>query len=141
MKVIYLTEYKTRCYGVTFQNKRSTEVQNFKDIPNHENNKLCVKPLKTFLGKSEVCDMIMVIIIISLANDNLYRYISKMGNNLNLYSIAIGEENIYFLTPHFKFFKREKIDDNELLKTLKDNVLIHLIIMFQIVENTPLKIY
>ena len=45
-----------------------------------------------------------------------------MGYNRTPYSIAIGEENIYFLTPHFKFIKREKIDDNELLKTNKGNV-------------------
>ena len=38
-----------------------------------------------------------------------------MGNNLTPYSIAIGEENIYFLTPHFKFIKSEKDSDNELL--------------------------
>ena len=30
-----------------------------------------------------------------------------MGNNLIPYSIALGEENIYFLTPDFKFIKRE----------------------------------
>ena len=40
-----------------------------------------------------------------------------MGNNLTPYSIAIGEQNIYSLTPHFKFIKKEKINDNELLKT------------------------
>ena len=38
-----------------------------------------------------------------------------MGNNLTSYSIEIAEENIYFLTPHFKFVKKEKIDVNELL--------------------------
>ena len=32
----------------------------------------------------------------------IYKYISNMGNNLTPYSIAIGIENIYFLTPHFK---------------------------------------
>ena len=47
-----------------------------------------------------------------LTNDNIYRYISSTGNNLTPYSIAIGEENIYFLTPYFKFIKRENIDDN-----------------------------
>ena len=40
-----------------------------------------------------------------------------MGNNLTLYNIAIGEENIQFLTPHFEFIKREKINDNEIMKT------------------------
>ena len=46
-----------------------------------------------------------------------------MGNNLTPYSIAIGDENICFLTPHFIIIKTEKIDDDdELLKTNKDNV-------------------
>ena len=33
-----------------------------------------------------------------------------MGNNSTPYSIAIGEENIYFLNPLFRFVKREKIN-------------------------------
>ena len=41
-----------------------------------------------------------------LSNDDIYKYISNMGNNLTPYSIAIGEENIYFLTPHFNFIKK-----------------------------------
>ena len=45
-----------------------------------------------------------------------------MGNNLTPYSIAVGDENIYFLTPQFKFIKREKIIDNELLKTNKSSI-------------------
>ena len=57
-----------------------------------------------------------------LTNHNIYKYISNMGNNLTPYSIAIGEENIYSLTPHFKFVEREEIDDNELLKANKSNV-------------------
>ena len=46
-----------------------------------------------------------------------------MVKSLAPYSIAIGEENIYFLTPHFEFNKREEIDDNELLTTNENNVL------------------
>ena len=45
-----------------------------------------------------------------------------MGKNLTVYSIAKGEEKIFFFTPYFKFIKRKKIDDKELLKTNKDNV-------------------
>ena len=33
-----------------------------------------------------------------------------MGNNLVPYSIAIGWENIYYLTPYFKFIKKENIN-------------------------------
>ena len=35
-----------------------------------------------------------------LTNDNNHKYNSNMGNNLTPYSIAVGEESIYFLTPH-----------------------------------------
>ena len=45
-----------------------------------------------------------------------------MGNNITPYSIAIGEENIYFLTPYFRFIKRDKINDNQLLKANKTSV-------------------
>ena len=45
-----------------------------------------------------------------------------MGKNLTSYSIEVGHENIHFLTPHSKFDKREKINDNELLKTNKKSV-------------------
>ena len=40
-----------------------------------------------------------------------------MGDNMIPYSIAVGEENIYFLSPHCKCIKRAKIKDDELLKT------------------------
>ena len=57
-----------------------------------------------------------------LNSDKIYKYISNIGINLTTLSIAIGEENFYFLTPHFMFIKREKIDDFVLLKTNKGNV-------------------
>ena len=57
-----------------------------------------------------------------LTNDTIYKNISIMGNIQTPYSISIGEQNIYVLTPHFKFFKRERINDNELLKTKKTSV-------------------
>ena len=57
-----------------------------------------------------------------LTNDNSYKYISNMGNNLTPFSIVKTEENNYFLTPHFIFIKRKKINDNELFKKNKGNV-------------------
>ena len=57
-----------------------------------------------------------------LTNDNFYEYISNMRNNLTPYSIAVGDENIYFLTPHFKFVRRDKIVYDELLKTNENYV-------------------
>ena len=40
-----------------------------------------------------------------------------MGDNMIPYCIAIGEEFILLLSPHFKGIKRAKIIDDELLKT------------------------
>ena len=51
-----------------------------------------------------------------LTNDRIYKYISNMGNILTPYSIAIGFENIYYLTPYFKFTKKENIDENDIDK-------------------------
>ena len=42
MTVIYLTEYNTRCYGVTFQNIGFIKVQKFEDISDDENKIICV---------------------------------------------------------------------------------------------------
>ena len=59
MTIIHVTENNCECYGVTFENKRYVKLQKFQDISNDENNILCVNPLRTFLGKSQVCDMTM----------------------------------------------------------------------------------
>ena len=48
-----------------------------------------------------------------LTNDKIYKNISNKGNNLVPYSIAIGKENIYFLTPDFKFIERENNKKNK----------------------------
>ena len=45
-----------------------------------------------------------------------------MGKTLRPYSTAVGQENIHSLTPLFKFNEREKIIDNELLKTNKNSI-------------------
>ena len=55
-------------------------------------------------------------------NDNIYKHISNMANNLIPYNMAIGEENIYFPTPHLKFVKRDRIDDSKLLNTDENSV-------------------
>ena len=57
-----------------------------------------------------------------LTKGNIYKDVSNIWNNLTPYSIAVGEENIYFLTPHFKFIKKEMIDDNEMLKSTENFV-------------------
>ena len=60
MTVIFLTEYKTICYGVTFENIGCIEVQKIKDLSSQENNFFRVKLLEKFLGKNEVCDMTLM---------------------------------------------------------------------------------
>ena len=65
---------------------------------NEENN----KHRYVYIGGDMVCSF--------LINDKIYKYISNMGNNLTPYSIAIGWENIYFLTPYFRVIKKENID-------------------------------
>ena len=57
-----------------------------------------------------------------LTYDNIYEYISNMGNNLIPYSIAIGDENIYFLNPLFKFIRRDKIEYDDLLSRNENSV-------------------
>ena len=59
-------------------------------------------------GGDQVCSF--------LTNDKTYKYISNMGNNLTPYSIAVGWEKIYYLTPYFKFIKKENIDENDIDK-------------------------
>ena len=61
-----------------------------------------------YIGGDMVCSF--------LANDKIYKYISNMGNNLTPYSIAIGWENIYYLTPYFKFIKKENIGVDDIDK-------------------------
>ena len=57
MTVICLTENNCKCCGLTFENTGCVKVQKFKNISKYETNIFCVKPLKTFLGKSESCRM------------------------------------------------------------------------------------
>ena len=67
-----------------------------------------------YIGGDMICSFV--------TNDKIFKYISNKGNNLSPYSIAIGGEKIYFFTPRFKFIKREKTNDNELLKTKESSV-------------------
>ena len=148
MTKLYITENNTKRFGVTFQNNGCVKVQKFEDISNDENTIYSVKPMRIFLGKSQVCNMTMfsgaldkkvfdgntILLKISEENnkhnyvyiggdmvcsfttsDNIYEYISNMGNNLCPYSVATGEENYYLLAPNFKFIKKDKIHSNTIL--------------------------
>ena len=61
-----------------------------------------------YFGGDQVCSF--------LTNDKIYKYISNMGNNLTPYSIAIGWENIYFLTPYVSYIKKKNIDVDDIDK-------------------------
>ena len=61
-----------------------------------------IKHRSVYIGGDRVCSFV--------TNDKIYKYISNMGNNLTPCSIAIGWENIYYLTPFFRFTKKENID-------------------------------
>ena len=150
MTIIYLTEYNTRCYVVSFRNNGCIKLQKFEDMSDDENKIFCVKLWEIILGKSLLCNMTefpraedkavfdgnTILLQIGIENnkyryvyiggdmvcsfltdDRIYKYISNMGNNLTPYSIAIGFEDIYYLSPLFKFAKKEKdIDEDDIDK-------------------------
>ena len=60
-----------------------------------------------YIGGDMICSF--------MSSDNIYEYISNMGNNLTPYSFATGEENYYLLAPNFSFIKKDKIDYNTIL--------------------------
>ena len=60
-----------------------------------------------YIGGDMVCSF--------MTSDNIYEYISNMGNNLSPYSFATGEKNYYLLAPNFSFIKKDKIDYNTIL--------------------------
>ena len=95
------------CNMTEFSGARDKEVFDGNTIllkVSEENN----KHRYVYIGGDMVCSF--------LTNDRIYKYISNMGNNLTPYSIAKSWENIYYLTPDFKFTKKENIDENEIDK-------------------------
>ena len=60
-----------------------------------------------YIGGDMVCSF--------MTSDNIYEYVSNMGNNLSPYSVATGEKNYYLLAPNFSFIKTDKIDYNTIL--------------------------
>ena len=61
-----------------------------------------------FLGGDMICSF--------LTSDNIYEYVSNMGNNLSPFIVATGEENYCLLAPNFSFIKKDKIDYDTILK-------------------------
>ena len=54
---MYLTEFICTRYAVTFGNNGCVRIKKFEDIPDYEKNILRVKPLRTVVRKSEICEM------------------------------------------------------------------------------------
>ena len=59
MPIVYLFEHDSKFYGAKFEKTELVEVQKFEKIYDDENNILCVKHLKKFLGKCDVTKMLM----------------------------------------------------------------------------------
>ena len=103
-KFIGRSEY---CNMTEFSGARDKEVFNGNTIllkVSEENN----KNRYVYIGGDMACSF--------LTNDKIYKYISNMGNNLSPCSIAIGWENIYYITPYFRFVKNENNDVDDLDK-------------------------
>ena len=60
-----------------------------------------------YIGGDMVCSF--------TTSDNIYEYISNMGNKLTPYSVATGSENFYLLAPNFKFIKNDNNDYDTIL--------------------------
>ena len=82
MTSIYLTEYNTKWYAVTFRNNGWIKVQKFKDVSDDKNIIYEVNPMETFIGKSQLCNMTEF----SRAED-------KEVFNGNTILLEIGKEN------------------------------------------------
>ena len=98
---------------------RMTEVSGAYDQEKYDGNTILLKisekqMINTYIGGDKVCSF--------LTNDDIYKYIFNMGINSTTYSVAIGDEYIYFFTPHFKFIKIEMIINDEILNTNERSV-------------------
>ena len=95
------------CNMTEFSGAKNREVFNGNTILlkiGEENN----KHRYVYIGGDKVCSF--------LTNDRIYKYFSNLGNNLSPCSIAIGWENIFYLTPYFRFIKKENIDVDDIDK-------------------------
>ena len=160
MTIIFVAENNINCLAVIFKNNGLVRVQKFQDVSDDKNIIYEVNPMKSFIGKSQLCDMTEFsgaedkkifdgnTILLEIARENdiykyvyiggdkvcsfltnkIYKYISNMGNNLCPYSIAFGWENIYYISPYFRY-----INKNISMKMILINYLI--ILMFQIMSK------
>ena len=64
-----------------------------------------------YIGGDMICSF--------MTSDNIYEYISNLGNNLSPYSLATGKEKYYLLAPNFACIKKDKIDYDTILDGIK----------------------
>ena len=57
MTIIFVTEYNTKCYAVTSQNRGWIKVKKIEDVGDDKNNIYEINPIEIFIGKSQLCDM------------------------------------------------------------------------------------
>ena len=74
----------------------------------------CDKKRYLYISGNTICSF--------LTDDNLYKYVPNMGDNLIPNIMAIGEKNNCFLTPYFKIIRKKVIDGDKLSKTDEDTV-------------------
>ena len=60
-----------------------------------------------YIGSDMVCSF--------MTSDNIYEYVSNMGNKLSPYSVATGEKNYCLLAPNFASIEKNKIDYDTIL--------------------------
>ena len=100
MTTIFLTERNTKCYGVNFQNNGYVKVQKFDYISNDENFIYFAKPMRTFLGKSQVCKLTMFsgafVKKVFDGNTILLKISEENGKNKSIY--FGGDQVVSFMT-------------------------------------------
>ena len=57
MTIIYVTEYNTKCYAVTSQNRGWIKVKKIEDVGVDKNVIYEINPIEIFIGKFQQCDM------------------------------------------------------------------------------------
>ena len=90
MTIKYITENNSKWYGVTHKNNGDVKVQKIKDISNDENTIYSVKPMRRFLGKSQVCNMKMFSLIKKYLTEMLFylKEVKKMVK-INMYILVV----------------------------------------------------
>ena len=55
-------------------------------------------------------------------DDKIIDYISLMGNNMSIYTFAIGEKCTYFISTNYKYIENDKIEEGTLLNATNNSL-------------------